>query len=550
MSRRNAARSLRAWAAVIGMVAAAASAVGESPADAAPADIRGSGSSYVAKAMDTWIADVQVEGLSVNYNGLGSPVGLQQFAAEQMDFAGTEAEYSALGENQDPNRGHQYVPDVAGAVGVLYNVVDKSGAKVDFLRLSRRTVARIFMGDIARWSDPAITADNKGIQLPDEAINVVYRQGLSGTTALFYDFVAKTEPQLFARWAATHRLPTSVRIIQLDSASGFAPKTQALAGSDLIAQYLAGNRGRWSIAYDEYAYAKLYGASVARVENEAGNWVLPFAQNISAALESARLRPDLSQELSGVYTSSNPLAYPISAYSYLVTQCASAPDRATCKGKYRNPGVAEALRLFMRYIACRGQVQMATVGFSPLPPHLSQELANSIARMEGTEPEQLSAANCENPRFRGSLGAGSESPPDPLENFTPIANGNGGSATTGGGAAAGAAGGGGATSGGGGAGASGGTAAGPGSDGSTAIDAGATGLALAGGSSRWRDAAPVAYDRPTGVPGFNWPLLVLFVLVATPALVTTLRRSRRDPGTEGRRHTGAGPAGEVSPTLG
>ena len=104
--------------------------------------------------------------------------------------------------------------------------------------------------------------------------------------------------------------------------------------------------------------------------------------------------------------SANPAAYPLSAYSYIVTQCSQSADRQTCKGPYANPGVAETLTQWMRYIACDGQVRMAQLGYSPLPPGLSQEMANSIPRMNGTAPEALNAGNCANPRFSGSLGAG------------------------------------------------------------------------------------------------------------------------------------------------
>ena len=90
-----------------------------------------------------------------------------------------------------------------------------------------------------------------------------------------------------------------------------------------------------------------------------------------------------------MYAQPNPVAYPISAYSYLVTQCAPGGRPATCKGPYTNPGVSETLAKWMRYIACEGQVNMAQIGYSPLPPNLSQELVNSIARMKGEEPEQL-----------------------------------------------------------------------------------------------------------------------------------------------------------------
>ena len=59
----------------------------------------------------------------------------------------------------------------------MYNVDDRAGRKVDYLHLSRRTIALIFMGAISNWSDPQITADNKGLVLPNQPITVVYRAG-------------------------------------------------------------------------------------------------------------------------------------------------------------------------------------------------------------------------------------------------------------------------------------------------------------------------------------------------------------------------------------
>lgn len=510
-------RFLVLWLALVGvtvLVAAPGAAAPLAPR-AAPAKINGSGSTYVALAMQQWVADAQTEGLLVNYAATGSPTGLGLFSDGLIDFAGTEAEYSALGSDQlGRERGYQYVPDVAGAVAIMYNVVDQAGRAVDYLRMSRSTVAKIFMGYITSWADPQITADNKGLVLPDEPIQVVYRGGQSGTTALFYDFVANTEPALFQEWANKHRFPTQVRIIQLDSAPNFAPSTFALGGSDQIAQYTASPDGRWSIAYDEFGYAVTYGAQAARIENQSGDYVLPFAENISAALESAKLRPDLSQDLRDVYRSPHPAAYPISAYSYLVTQCAPDAQRDTCKGPYTNPGVAETLSKWMRYIACEGQVTMAQIGYSPLPPHLSQEVVNSIARMNGTAvPETLSAANCKNPRFGGSLGSGSDSPDDPLDAvpdgglagdgaavLAPSANTPGASSV---------------------------------GEVSTSVTPGvATGVAnaaraIGGGSTAWRQADPLEFVSDTTGESSLWPVLVLLAVVGLPPLGLAVLHARR-----------------------
>ena len=469
-------------------------------AAAAPARVNGQGSSYVALAMQQWVADAQTKGLQVNYLPTGSPQGLTSFGQSLADFAGTEAEFSALSSpGSGDSRGYQYVPSVAGAVAVMYNVQDSAGRKVDYLHLSRRTVARIFMGDITRWSDSAISADNRGLVLPDEPITVVYRGGQSGTTALFYDFVANVAPDLFAPWAARNRFPTSVRIIQLDSSPGFVPKSQAFQGSDQIAQFIASGQGLWSIGYDEFGYSKVYNAPSAWIENAAGEWILPYAENISAALESATLRPDLSQELSGVYSSGNPKAYPISAYSYIVTQCTVSPDRPTCKGPYSNPGVTETLALWLRYIACDGQVNMAKIGYSPLPPNLSQEVANSIARLTGQRPEELNADNCANPRFSGSVGEGGGSPPDPLAGVTSIGDIRGDGTTATAEAAA-----------------------------TASSSSGTATKSAGGGSTDWRKATPVAYTGPS-IPTSNSLALVLLLVVMVIPLSFGIFRSRRRP---------------------
>lgn len=468
---------------------------------AAPARVNGQGSSYVALAMQQWVADAQTSGLQVNYLPTGSPGGLTSFGQSLADFAGTEAEFSALGSGGiGDERGYQYIPSVAGAVAVLYNVQDSAGRKVDYLHLTRRTIARIFTGDISRWSDPAITADNKGLVLPDQPINVVYRGGQSGTTALFYDFVANTAPDVFGPWARRNNFPTAVRIIQLDSSPSFVPKSQAFQGSDQIAQFIGSGQGLWSIGYDEFGYAKVYDVTSAWVENAAGESVLPYAENISAALETASLRPDLSQELSGVYNSTNPIAYPISAYSYIVTQCTVSADRPTCRGSYSNPGVTETLATWLRYIACEGQVNMARIGYSPLPPNLSQEVANSIGRLTGQSPEQLSADNCANPRFRGSVGEGATPPPNPFDGVDSIGALGGADSTGAGGGAAGAG--------------QGGT------------------VSSGGGSTDWRRATPVAYAGPAIASSNAWALLGLLAIMAIPLVVGAVVSRRRSLGNQ------------------
>jgi phosphate transport system substrate-binding protein len=287
------------------------------------------------------------------------------------------------------------------------------------------------------------------------------------------------------------------------------------SGSDTEANYIAANR--WTIGYDEFGYAKVYNDNVAWVQNASGNWVQPYAVNISAALQSAQLAADTSQDLTGVYTSSNPAAYPISAYSYILVQCAPNSARPTCLSPYANPGVQGTLSQFMSYVACAGQVHMADIGYAPLPPQLSQFLADAVGYMTNQPAQQLNAGNCSNPTFSGSLGAGATPPPLP-----PIGNAPGGSAASAAGSGsssrAGTSAAGLASA----AGTTGGTGSSSGSGAASTSNARAR-------ASKIKAAAPAALGGGLLPTSPLLPLLALLVLLAAPVVVLSVKQRKREP---------------------
>jgi phosphate transport system substrate-binding protein len=479
----------------------------------------GQGSTYAALAFQEWTQSVQNQGLNLNYTPTSSPAGLEAYSQNTADFAGTEAEFSELfpGQPSTPQRGFEYTPDVAGATAIMYNTAATASGQdpINSLRLAPLTIAKIFLGRISNWDDPAISADNGGIVLPNQHITVVCRTGQSGTTALFYDFIAHTDPTDYASWAAQNGYSTASRILEIDNAA--APANMACqSGSDTEANYIAANR--WTIGYDEFGYAKVYNDNVAWVQNASGNWVQPFAVNISAALQSAQLAPDTSQDLSGVYTSPNPLAYPISAYSYILVQCAPNSARSTCTSAYPNQGIANTMAQFMEYVACAGQVHMAAIGYAPLPTALSQFLANAVGWMLGQPAQQLSAANCSNPTFSGNLGSGSSPPPLP-----PIGNAPGAAAAGAGGTGASVAAGSLAASTGGSSG-TGGTATG-----ASGTDSGPSATATRASktvASRTQPANPAALLGGV-LPTSPWlPLLALLIILAAPVVILSINRKR------------------------
>ena len=180
----------------------------------------------------------------------------------------------------------------------------------------------------------------------------------------------------------------------------------AKSGSDNASNYVASSTG--TITYVETAYALLHNDPCAAVKNASGHWVKPSEYNDAVALERAQLLPDLEQKLGNVYRSTLPAAYPISAYSYLITPESEMPAQ---KGA--------VLGRFIQYLACAGQQAAGQLGYSPLPPNLVEEDFKGISRINGAAapPSEPTAANCKNPYVDGQT-------PLPGE---PVIGGTGGS---------------------------------------------------------------------------------------------------------------------------
>ena len=129
------------------------------------APINGQGSTYVGLAMQQWTAAGQNFGLNVNYLPTGSPDGLEPLRRRpgrlRRHRGGVRSSLAGSGDT-DVRRGFQYVPDVAGAVAIMYNVQDRSGRKVDYLHLSRSHDRQdLHRAPSRNWNDPQIAADNK-----------------------------------------------------------------------------------------------------------------------------------------------------------------------------------------------------------------------------------------------------------------------------------------------------------------------------------------------------------------------------------------------------
>ncbi|MCO4250480.1 substrate-binding domain-containing protein [Pseudarthrobacter raffinosi] len=390
----------------LGMVLA-----GLAPAQAANyLRIGGSGSSWAGNALQDWIARVGAQGVTVDYENKGSSTGRKEFADQMKQFAVSEIPYTGdtadPRDNSMPGFAYGMLPVVAGGTAFMYNL--KAGSsRMTSLKLSQPAIAKIFTGQVTRWNDPIITADNPGVALPDATINVVVRSDGSGATAQFTLWLLRQYPADYAKLCA-------VTGCDPQHATSFYP-TQGLKnfvaqnGSQGVTTYSANNQ--FTINYDEYSYAQGIGFPVAQVKNAAGFYTLPTEHAVAVALTQASINQDkgsanyLSQDLSKVYGYKDPRTYPMSAYSYMIV-----PTQTT---NALNPAQGATLGFFANYALCEGQRPMGQLGYSPLPMNLVLAGMEQIRKIPGVDQDTIrkmdqtrdsvsggSAPACNNPTFK------------------------------------------------------------------------------------------------------------------------------------------------------
>ena len=88
--------------------------------------------------------------------------------------------------------------------------------------MSAETVAKVFSGQITRWDDAALAADNPGVELPDLGIIVVHRSDDSGTTKNLTDYLSKAAPRTWT-WEAAETWPADLSAFQSDDLYIFSP---------------------------------------------------------------------------------------------------------------------------------------------------------------------------------------------------------------------------------------------------------------------------------------------------------------------------------------
>ena len=248
------------------ILTAAALLAAVSVAPATAADISGAGATFPYPIYAKW-ADAYKKATSngLNYQSIGSGGGIKQIKARTVTFGASDMPLKADELAKD---GLVQFPTVMGGV---VPVVNLEGIAPGQLVLDGPTLAKIFLGEVKTWDDPAIKKLNPQAKLPSDAIAIVHRSDGSGTTFIFTDYLSKVSPE----WKSNVGANTAV-----EWPAGIGAK-----GNEGVANNVAQTRG--AIGYVEYAYAKQNKLTVTKVVNRDGKVVAPDAAAFQAAAASA-----------------------------------------------------------------------------------------------------------------------------------------------------------------------------------------------------------------------------------------------------------------------
>ena len=233
---------------------------------AAAADITGAGSTFVYPVLAKWADTYRKQtGIGLNYQSIGSGGGIKQITNKTVTFGASDMPLTP--EDVAKNNFVQF-PIINGSVVPILNV---PGIKPGELTLDGPTIAKIFLGEITKWNDPAIAKLNPGVKLPGMAIAVVHRSDGSGTTFIWTNYLSKVSPE----WKQKVGENTAVEW----------PVGIGAKGSEGVSNNAAQTQG--SLGYVEYAYAKQNNLTYAKMVNHAGKTVAPTMEAFQAAAAGA-----------------------------------------------------------------------------------------------------------------------------------------------------------------------------------------------------------------------------------------------------------------------
>ena len=349
-------RTALALAAAAAFVAALAVATaGASHSKRQGGTLTGAGSSLIAPAVQgVWAPAYQSsKGVSVNYAPVGSGTGIADITARTVDFGASDAPMTPAQANNC--NGCVQIPWALTSTTVVVNV---PGVHEGQLKLTGAVIAKIYLGDITNWNDPAIAALNPGLKLPNLKITVAHRSDGSGDTYVFTNYLHK----ISATWRHKVGYATSV-----NWPVGIGGK-----GNSGVAAIIAGTSG--SIGYVSVAYVLQSHLTLAKIKNESGKYVLPTVRSIEAAAQlvnAHKIPADNAISITDPPKTNNKkytAAYPLATFTYIIVP--------------KNSKQGSAIKAWIKFaLSGAEQKAIAKYVFAPMPQVVINAAKKTLAQI-------------------------------------------------------------------------------------------------------------------------------------------------------------------------
>jgi phosphate transport system substrate-binding protein len=311
--------------------------------------LTGAGATFPAALYSKWFSEYnKLTKVEVNYQSIGSGGGIKAIQDMTADFGATDG---AMTDDQlkDAKGGELFhVPMALGAVVPTYNVPEiPATAK---LRLSAETLAGIFLGDIKKWNDPKLKADNPTLSLPDKDITTVHRSDGSGTTFIFTDYLANVSSD----WKSKVGSATTV-----NWPNGLGGKgNEGVAGEVKQAPY--------SIGYVELIYAIQNKLGYATMKNKSGQWIDANLESVTEA--AAAVANTMPADLrASIVNGAGEKTFPISGFTWILAY-----------KDIKDEAKAAALTRLLWWNSHDGQKFNADLGYAPLPLEVIKKTEEKI----------------------------------------------------------------------------------------------------------------------------------------------------------------------------
>ena len=260
--------------------------------------LHAAGATFPAPLYQKWFeVYANLTQVQVNFQAIGSGGGIKGIQDQTIDFGASDAPMTDQ-QLADAKGGPIFhIPSALGGIVATYNIPEVKTK----LKFTSGTLAGIFLGDITKWNDPKLTADNPDLAQVNQDIVTVHRSDGSGTNYAFTDYLSTVSPDFKSKVGKG----TSVNWPSGLGGSG----NPGVAGEVQQTPY--------SIGYVELIYALQNNLQYAQLKNKAGQWVDASLDSVTAAASASlqTVAPDL--RFSIVDAPSND-SYPISTATWLL----------------------------------------------------------------------------------------------------------------------------------------------------------------------------------------------------------------------------------------